>query len=131
MRTIPEILLYLEVIYMDTSIDWERKYDLIFSLEVSRRLLDFCQENRIDLSYYDPDTTYEEDTRAFCEAILNVKREIYRACQGSEKDDPTELGPGGSFHCKKCGKTEEVSLPLGLRLHQKNMVRFVQEHSNC
>lgn len=40
---------------------WERRYDLIFNERVSRRLFDALDAS----NYYDPDTTYEEDVRAF------------------------------------------------------------------
>ena len=37
-------------------------YDMIFSEHISRKIL-------IDLDYYDPDTSYEEDVTAFVNAF--------------------------------------------------------------
>jgi hypothetical protein len=43
-----------------SDLEWEEKYDMIFSEEVSRKF---------SLSYYDPDTSYEEDVMAFMNAL--------------------------------------------------------------
>lgn len=56
------------------DVDWEIKYDLIFSKNVSRRIFTLLSELNIRLDYYDPDTSYEEDALAFANA-LNEKIE--------------------------------------------------------
>jgi hypothetical protein len=44
----------------DSSISWEAKYDLIFSERISRK---------VSFSWYDPDTSYEEDLTEFMRAF--------------------------------------------------------------
>jgi hypothetical protein len=44
----------------DSSILWEAKYDLIFSERISKK---------VSFSWYDPDTSYEEDVTAFMNAF--------------------------------------------------------------
>lgn len=48
----------------ESELPWETKYDLIFSERISRAI-----HNMISLDYYDPDTSYEEDVKAFIYAI--------------------------------------------------------------
>ena len=44
----------------DSSLSWEAKYDLIFSDRISKK---------VSFSWYDPDTSYEEDVTAFIQAF--------------------------------------------------------------
>lgn len=53
----------------DSHLTAEEKYDLIFSEQVSRQVFMLCREMGRPLDYYDPDTTYEEDIRAFVSAL--------------------------------------------------------------
>ena len=46
------------------DLDWEQKYDRIFSDQISRKV-----HKLIHLDYYDPDTSYEEDVSAFASAL--------------------------------------------------------------
>lgn len=56
-------------IYQDEFLTWEEKYDRIFSEKISRKVFSL-----IRLDYYDPDTSYEEDVRAFIDAFNdNIK----------------------------------------------------------
>jgi hypothetical protein len=48
----------------NSSLDWEEKFTQIFSKEISSAV---CSLTSLD--YYDPDTTYEEDTKAFMDAF--------------------------------------------------------------
>jgi hypothetical protein len=49
---------------MESDVDWETKYGLIFGdISMSIRQL------KIILNYYDPDTSYEDDVRAYYCAI--------------------------------------------------------------
>jgi hypothetical protein len=53
-----------------SDLEWDQKYDMIFSEEISKKF-------RLD--YYDPDTSYEEDVRAFMDALdshMNTQRII-------------------------------------------------------
>lgn len=55
----------------NSDIDWEVKYDFIFSADVSRRI-----NQIVHLDYYDPDTSYEEDVTAFVNAFNNKMIDI-------------------------------------------------------
>ena len=57
-------------------INWELKYDLIFSEEVSRKVFFLVKELGTSLEYYDPDSSYEEDLRAFSEALASKLVEL-------------------------------------------------------
>lgn len=52
-----------KIIYRD-DLNWNQKYDMIFSKEISRKV-----HRHINLNYYDPDTSYEEDVMAFASAL--------------------------------------------------------------
>lgn len=57
---------------MESDFSWEEKYDLIFSEEISKRVFAITPN-----SWYDPDTTYQEDVEAFYDQFKEqVKREI-------------------------------------------------------
>jgi len=43
-----------------SDLEWDQKYDMIFSEEISKKFI---------LDYYGPDTSYEEDVRAFMDAL--------------------------------------------------------------
>lgn len=49
---------------VDSNLEWDEKYDLIFSEDISLTVFDL-----IKLDYYDPDTSYEEDVQAFVQAL--------------------------------------------------------------
>lgn len=55
----------------DSDITWELKYDLIFSLEISKKVSG-------KFEWYDPDTSYEEDVtyymNAFGEYVEQIKK---------------------------------------------------------
>lgn len=55
----------------ESNLSWETKYDLIFSERLSRRIFGL-----IRLDYCDPDTSYEEDVKAFVEALNDRLREV-------------------------------------------------------
>lgn len=63
-----EIVVELREVLDDEDIDWEEKYDLVFDTnkEVVRPLLETAV---LRLDYYDPDTTYKEDARAYVSAL--------------------------------------------------------------
>lgn len=54
-----------------STASWEIKYDLIFSEAISKRV-----SQLIRLEYYDPDTSYEEDVRAYVDALENKVAEL-------------------------------------------------------
>lgn len=51
------------------NVDWQVKYDLIFSKNISTKIFQLFKEVNISFDYYDPDTTYEEDIKAFSSAF--------------------------------------------------------------
>ena len=53
------------------ELDWEVKYDLIFCKAVSSRIFKI-----VNLDYYDPDTSEEEDVRAFMSACEQKMQEL-------------------------------------------------------
>ena len=50
---------------VESDADWELKYDLIFSKDISQQV----HALNVRLDCYDPDTTYEEDVMAFYRCI--------------------------------------------------------------
>lgn len=48
---------------------WERVYGVVFSQKVSRRVFEIVDELGGSLDYCDPDTSYEDDVRAFADAL--------------------------------------------------------------
>lgn len=71
MNTLEEIHWYANLIWHNTELTDEEKYDRIFSEHVSRRVF-----REIHLDYCDPDTTYEEDVDAFMYAFNAKMREL-------------------------------------------------------
>ena len=57
-------LLKITTVIVESYLDWEDKYDLIFSEKISGRVFRLMY-----LDYYDPDTSYQEDVMAFFEAF--------------------------------------------------------------
>lgn len=58
------------------DINWEIKYDLIFSENVSKKVFNLMKELNIRFDYYDPDTSYEEDALAFSNALNEKVEEL-------------------------------------------------------
>ena len=46
------------------NLNWKQKYKIIFSEEISKKIFTIAEIN-----YYDPDTSYEVDVKAFAEAL--------------------------------------------------------------
>jgi hypothetical protein len=53
------------VLIVDSDASWETKFNLVFSDDLSLRVWELDS----GFDYYDPDTTYEDDVRAFVEAL--------------------------------------------------------------
>lgn len=60
-----------QVINMN-NVSWEAKYDFVFSEIMSKTVFKIAP----DFDYYDPDTSYEEDTTAFVSALEKYINEI-------------------------------------------------------
>lgn len=52
---------------VDSDISWEAKYDMIFSEDISQQFFKLASS----FTYYDPDTSYEEDVMAFYNAFTD------------------------------------------------------------
>lgn len=70
----------MNAIHNSPIMDWEKKYDLIFSDSVSIAI-----GKLISISYADPDTSYEEDVQAYVKAV-NIEHE--RIIQKAENNSP-------------------------------------------
>lgn len=60
---------------INSSLDWEMKYDLIFCDEISEEIFN----SSIELDYDDPDASYEEDVMAFANSVIkkaNILRQL-------------------------------------------------------
>lgn len=55
---------------LNSTLSWATKYDLIFSDMYSKRIFALTH-----MDYYDPDTTYEADVRAFVDALNQYMRD--------------------------------------------------------
>ena len=60
-----------QVINMN-NVSWEAKYDFVFSGIMSKTVFKIAP----NFDYYDPDTSYEEDTTAFVSALEKYINEI-------------------------------------------------------
>lgn len=54
----------------DSNLNWETKYDVIFNMGLWEKMR---ASGYALMDWYDPDTTYEEDVRAYCEALIHFK----------------------------------------------------------
>jgi hypothetical protein len=55
---------------VESDADWEIKYTVIFSMAIGRRIRDL----KFDFDWCDPDGSYEDDVRAYLDALLTFKR---------------------------------------------------------
>lgn len=74
------------------NIDWDTKYDLIFSKRCSEAIYELRSELGIKFEHYDPDASPEEDVRAYIRALGGM-REVLRKLRvslsaGLEKENP-------------------------------------------
>jgi adenosine deaminase len=59
----------------DSDADWETKYDLIFSEEISVAV----RATGVSFDPCDPDTSYQEDVLAYVEALVDKANELRKA----------------------------------------------------
>jgi hypothetical protein len=62
---------------IESKANWEFKYDLVFQV-FSQQIRPLIQELGIRFDYYDPDTSYEEDTMALMNALRELKENLKR-----------------------------------------------------
>lgn len=70
----------------EEDVDWELKYDSIFSPNVSRKVFALMKELNVSFDYYDPDTSYEEDVKAFSDALDSKVKELSKISYMFERD---------------------------------------------
>lgn len=63
----PELFLLMKAIVENPNLDWNEKYDFVFSEHISKQIFKALPE----LSYYDSDSGYEDDVLAFYHAVKN------------------------------------------------------------
>ena len=60
-----------------TESAWAVAYSMVFSPRGSQRAYELMEELNLEFAgYYDPDTTYEADSRAFVEALQALKERV-------------------------------------------------------
>lgn len=52
----------------DDELEWKQKYDLVFQTH-RHKIEPALEDAGLNLEYYDPDTSYEEDVRAYVYAL--------------------------------------------------------------
>jgi len=60
----------------ESDLEWETKYDLIFSNHISVRLRNIAEGLGFEVRYYDPDTSYQADVIAFVDAYSTKAFEL-------------------------------------------------------
>ena len=60
-----DIFQKMKSIIYDDSLEWEEKFQLVFSNEISNKIYLLVTS----LDYYDPDSGYQDDTLAFYQAV--------------------------------------------------------------
>ncbi len=64
----------LEEVLDDDELSWERKYTLVFGSHRTK-VVPLLKRAGLTLDYYDPDTSYEEDVRAYVYALDRLSNE--------------------------------------------------------
>lgn len=138
MNTLKRLFSTLDKVYNDPELSWDTKYSLIFSENISRQFTAQLDHYGIRLDYYDPDSSYEDDVRAYYEALMEVKdralemeRDHINEDEGKTVTDETYLDAGGLFHCEHCGGTYNPCLPRPVTDMAKMAKAFATLHSFC
>lgn len=63
----PELFNLMKAIVENPNLDWDEKYNFVFSEHISKQIFKALPE----LSYYDPDSDYQDDVLAFYNAVKN------------------------------------------------------------
>ena len=58
------------------DISWKFKYEMIFSVRISQQISILLQCFSLKLDYYDPDTSYEDDVKAYIRALEELKPQL-------------------------------------------------------
>lgn len=68
-------LLQDQELIFESEADWETKFSVLFN-NYSRTIKPLLKANGLKLEWYDPDTSYEEDVRAYMAALLRLKEQL-------------------------------------------------------
>ena len=68
-KNLAELIDKAEVIFSNPDVSWEDKYSLIFGM----KMWDKFKKAGINITWYDPDTSYEDDITAWMWAIRDHK----------------------------------------------------------
>ena len=69
---------------VNSDMEAEYKYDLIFSEKISRKVFALFQDSPLRFDYYDPDTSYEEDIQAFVSALTEHTQRLDELYQSNQ-----------------------------------------------
>ena len=72
-KTLLDLIERANLIQNDEKLNWEDKYLLIFNDHISTKIYDKLKENCIKFEYYDPNSDYEDDVRAYVTALNDNK----------------------------------------------------------
>lgn len=76
LRLVKDVFAVVDRIVANDALSWQLKYALVFDGGVKARLDAALTAAGIDVSYYDPDTSYEEDVRAYVEAMRRIVEQL-------------------------------------------------------
>ena len=68
LKRLRQLLLELKEVLESDKIDWETKYDLVFATH-QKEVKPLLMSAGLRLEYCDPDTSYEEDARAYVSGL--------------------------------------------------------------
>lgn len=66
-----QLVTEMQEVLDDSDLHWETKYYVIFSAK-NTKVVPALRSAGLSLDYYDPDTSYEEDARAFVNAVKEL-----------------------------------------------------------
>lgn len=70
------ILARLVELIVSGDLSWQRKFDFIFSDKISERLDEIFNEINFRFSWVNPDMDYEDDVRAYSNALAEAKEDL-------------------------------------------------------
>ena len=75
----------------ESTVSWRDKYSQVFSDAGSRRIYALFKDLNLDFSYYDPNLDYEDDVRAFVNALERRIDELQPMLDALSSSDLPEL----------------------------------------
>lgn len=78
MKSIEKLITKLENAVWNPELSWDQRYHIVFSSQISLPIIKRFHETGINLDWYDPDSSYEEDVLAFYYAVKNKEKLILK-----------------------------------------------------